>query len=274
MNSLKRKDNLFKFERDYENLIELSFKRREEGDYVGALSIMRSLMRTDDNPDVFAHIADIYADMDLYENAVNYWYKFLRYSKKKYYVDAYNGLGANFFLAGNDAVAGYYFNKQLEVGGGEDCVYEDVLEDYFNSLTEAKNSSYKVVYPLPKEKVEEEIYLSGKSFFDSEEYEKAVEKFESVEKGSGFYFKAKDEEAYALFYLNRIEEAYSLIKSLIKEGRKSISILSIAINAAAIIGTEKELGKFIDMLIGYDPDEDEEKYKKLNLLITLNLTDE
>ena len=273
MNSLKGKDKVLKYERKYENLIELSFSRREEGDYIGALSILKNMLTKDCNADVYAHIADIYTDMGLYEQAVNCWYKFLSKSKKKYYTDAYNGLGANFFLSENDDVAGYYFNKQLQSEPPEGSVYEDVLEDYLDSVIENKNGAYRVVYPVSEEKEAENKYEKGRELLRNKKYEEALKVLSEIEETDKIYLKAEVEKAYSYFYLNQPETSLSIISDAIDKGELSVYSLTLAINASAVIASQDLLGKYLDMLIEYKSEDEDEKYKKLSLLLTLNLVD-
>lgn len=274
MNSLMRKDNIVNIDGRNEKLIELSFKRRDAGDYVGAMSIMRNMLLNEPDADVYAHIADIYTDMGQYENAINYWYKYLSRSKKKYYIDGYNGLGANFFMCGNDSVAGYYFKKQMEAGPPDDLVYADVFEDYFDSLIESKNAEYKVVYPPNEEEENEKILDSARFMILNGEYGDAIDELNKIPETSEAYKKAEVSKAYAYYYLKMPDEAYREAKIAIDKGEISVYSLTVAIDVCAASACAGEVGRYLDLAINYKPDNEEEQYKKLHLLISLNLTAE
>ena len=274
MNYSNRENKIIKYRKTFDDAAELAYERRENGDYVGALSIMQYEAQNGNNPDVYAHIADIYTQMEQYEVAIKYWYKFMLKSKPKYYFDAYNGLGANFFMAGNDALAGYYFNKQLENGSLEESVYEDVLEDYLDSLIDMKRQNYRVVYPKPQSETDEENYEAAKVKIDNQDYIGAIETLNMIGEESEFYLKAKTAKGYAYFYLNELVTAFDEVSKAIDMGEINIYSLTLAINLSALSSSMEEFGKYIDLLLDYKDFSDDDKYKKLNLLINLNLTKE
>ncbi len=271
MNYSSNKNKIIKYRKSFDDTAELAYKRLESGDYIGALSVLQGEAKTGRTAEVYAHIADTYNQIGLYEAAIKYWFRFMLKAGKKGYADAYNGLGANFFMLGNDAVAGYYFNKQLEYGVFEDSVYEDVLEDYLDSLYETKKQSYKVVYPEDQDLIDRKIYDKAREKIESKDYTAAIEDLNSIGENSKMYPKAKTAKGYAYFYLNELGEAFGEVSKAIELGDINVYSLTLAINLGAFSSDLEEFGKYIDLLIDYKDFSDEDKYKKFNLLINLNL---
>ena len=92
-------EKILKFKKSDKSKYERANRRCDDGDYVGALS---SLLYTSEsepkNVEVLCHIADVYTELGLYENAIVFWFKFLSKCRKSDMIDGYNGLGANYFF--------------------------------------------------------------------------------------------------------------------------------------------------------------------------------
>ena len=95
-------DNIIEFKTDIKKKYEKANANCDDGDYVAALSsLLYEFEKNPYNDEILCHIADIYTELGLYENAVTFWFKFLQAARKADLIDGYNGLGANFFFLGN-----------------------------------------------------------------------------------------------------------------------------------------------------------------------------
>ena len=67
----------------YKSYIKLADKKAEKGDLSGALRLLFSALNLGGAPEVYADIADVYAEMGLYELSNKYWFKYLSVCKGK-----------------------------------------------------------------------------------------------------------------------------------------------------------------------------------------------
>lgn len=263
---------IVKYRRDADELSEIVFRRRSRGDFVGALSIVHNEAAKSTDPEILAQTADIYTQMEMYDTAIIYWFKFMNAAGKDAYVEAYNSLGANFYLSGNDVVAGYYFNKQLENDNGEESFYEDILQEYLATVTNGR-ASYRLVYPENKSEREENLIEKAQKAIDEKNFDEVESLTEVIDEESAVYGKALVERAYAAFYKGDALKAQSLIVKAIELGEVNVRSLTAAINICAVNCETDVLDEYIQMLLDYE-DDDEENYKKLNLLCNFGLTDD
>lgn len=142
------KDNkVVKFSKSIESTLDYVDLRCDEGDYVSALATLDYYAsKPNADCDVFAHIADIYLEMKLYDLAIKYWLLYLTRAPKEFYSDGYNGLAANHYFLGNDELAQYYFNKQFECPDADGCVYNDIYEEFVEHVKSSGiNRDFKLV---------------------------------------------------------------------------------------------------------------------------------
>ena len=269
---------IIKFKKNTESVCERVNKKCDGGDYISAISIL--LNEIANNPEVadfYAQIADIYTELGLYENAITYWFKYLKRSRKKFYVEGYNGLGANYYFAGNKQIAGYYFGEQLNCDFDEPCVYDDVLETFRDEILEDIQKEEKRQFYLVKDTSQEEIdgkiLEKGKRLNNSGEYELAIETLSEIKDKSPIYGLALAELSFSNFCLDKIDASVELIKRSIKA--KNITAKSLTYLINLFFATNEEgVEEYLQMLIDLDATSSDEKYKKLNALCEFYLYDE
>lgn len=267
------KEKIIKFTRDWERISDLAYERRDKEDYVGALSSLHYEDRKYKDPEVIAQIADVYTQMNMFETAISYWYKYLRYSSERYYCEAYNALGANYYFLNNDDLAGYYFNKQIKTGVTDEMVFSSVLEDYYLELQEQKRDMYKLAYPKKQIDIDDDNLFDGKVLIAENRFAEAIEKFNLIGRNSELYFETLVEKAYAEFNLGENERAVSDVDLAIKNGEVSVHSLNLAINICSRLGDIDGIAEYIEILKVYEGDGDE-NYRKINLLCDLGLYDD
>lgn len=151
-----------------EKQLNLAVKRREEGDYIGALNVLRALISKNPDAEVYRETAKVYMDLDLIRTASGYWFKFLDTAREEDKAEAYNALGACFFLMDNYRLAGYYYDLQLTVAPDGEFDYLDEKLDYFDMISSPEEPDFYVSYPpkkMPSDKrielAEKNLYLTG-----------------------------------------------------------------------------------------------------------------
>lgn len=157
---------------DLKTKYDLAESRRLDGDYVGALNILRPIVRNEKKP-VMAYCltAEVYMDSGYPRFALWYWYKYLEcVTKAEERAFAYSGLGTAFYRLGNLSLAGYYYDKQLSCGDiFYDGRYMEYMDDFFTEIeSEDEESEFFVSYPPSKmdskrliEAVDENIFGFG-----------------------------------------------------------------------------------------------------------------
>ena len=269
-------EKILKFKKSDKSKYERANRRCDDGDYVGALS---SLLYTSEsepkNVEVLCHIADVYTELGLYENAIVFWFKFLSKCRKSDMIDGYNGLGANYFFLDDLDTAGYYFNKQLSLGDVGECVYDDILDDYVDAVTTTDRSSFKVISKESDEAAkEEENYRAAAEKNKSDDYIAAIEFADKVSVKSEFYGKALYEKAYAYFCLDREFDAVEILKKEIDRDPGDINAYNLMFNCLGEVGDNETTEKYFEKLIAFDTDDVSVLNKKMSVLSDFGFYDE
>ena len=125
----------------------LAHERAERNDLLGALSLAFSSLKKEFSLTALEDIANIYADMGLYEYSNKFWFKYLCSCDKKEYGSVYQDLAINFFYLGENSVSLYYFQKALDLNGRIDKEELDPeILDFFVSKFNKKNA-FRLIYP-------------------------------------------------------------------------------------------------------------------------------
>ena len=206
---------LLKFERDQDTLLYLAEKRADDGDYAGSLGFLFSLFEK--NPAdyrVISEIADVYADMGLYDCSNRFWFKFLDVAPKGKASVAYEELGINFFYLDNIWMAGFYFQAKVAEDGfiSRDGLDDDIID--FLAENFPPKPDIKIVYPEDRADYTEEI-KRAKSSLSSGNYALAYKLYKAIplskmdenvcgDAQTAFFLAEKDDEAiemckYSLF---------------------------------------------------------------------------
>ncbi len=109
------KETIQKLNFDDDFLIESAEKRYDEGDYLGALTVLNK-RETLHEPlaDAYAVYADVYEAMGLYGEAVDAWYRFLDTCNEEDFAEGYEGLAVAFLNMGNEFQAAFYYHRAYE----------------------------------------------------------------------------------------------------------------------------------------------------------------
>ncbi|MBE5742758.1 MAG: hypothetical protein E7360_05555 [Clostridiales bacterium] len=258
-------EKIVEFKRSIDTVYELANKKCDEGDYVGALSsLLFESSQNTDYADIYAHIADIYTELGLYENAICFWFKYLLKSKKKYYCDGFNGLGANYYFTGDKNLAGYYFGEQIKNDNGEPSVYEEVLEEFRDELLNEKPNIH-LVKDVTDEEIDKGVIEKAREYNKVGSYQEAINSLNTVSSKSPLYGEAISERAFSNFCIEKIDDAVKDVKEGIKAGYVTVNSLTFAIHLFVVTETEG-VENLLDLLSNLKAETVEEKYKKLTAL--------
>lgn len=267
-------DNIIEFKTDIKTKYERANASCDDGDYVAALSsLLYESEKDPDNDEILCHIADIYTELGLYENAIIFWYKYLATANFADLVDGYNGLGANFYFLGNDEMAGYYFNKQMQCGDVGDCVYDDILDDYLSEFL--GNEKDKEISIVEEEDEDEENYSAAVRANKDGDHIEAMLYANDVSKKSKYYDKAQYEKAYAIIKTGYdLDEAVKILESLLKKDPSNVDAFGLLIGYYLTIRDDKKIGLLFKKFLAAEIDDDDALMKKLTLLCDFEYFDE
>ena len=113
----RKDDHVQKLDFSDEFLLESVDKRYQEGNYLGALTLLnkRNSMYAP-SADAAALAADIYEEMELYPLAADAWFRFLDTCNEADFPEGYEGLAIAFMNMGKDFQSALYYHRFLEDG--------------------------------------------------------------------------------------------------------------------------------------------------------------
>ncbi len=209
---MKIKDNLGVFA---EKQLNLAVKRREEGDYIGALNILH-LLKKSPTAEIYREIAKVYMDLDIIRMALGYWFRFLDTCTEDEKAEAYNALGACFYLLDNYRLAGYYYDLQLIIAPDEEFDYLDEKLDYFEMVAFPEEPDFYVSYPPKKMPSDKRIELAEKNLYLTGDKE-ALKLLKSIPKTDQNYVGAQLRIAAYYAVNESVKKAKTIINGLIEE---------------------------------------------------------
>ncbi len=196
---------------------ELGVARYENEDYIGALNVFKSLYDDDkDDAEVIRQIAKIYMDIDAIKYALSYWIKFLNVCDKEDRAEAYNAIGACFFLLGTLDMAGYYYELFFTYANEEDYDYLEERMDYVEAIKELDKPDFYISHP-PKKAPSDKVIETAEEMMAAGNTEEALKLLRSIDKSDENYLGARLRIAANQVLNNRIGFAKRTINGLIED---------------------------------------------------------
>ena len=197
--------------------LDVAAARREKGDLIGALNVLRNIEDDPVNIEVYARIAALYFDMELYELSLEYWFKYLASSDAvKVKAKAYGAIAACMCMIGDIKAMGYYVELASSLGVKGDPEYDKVIMDYYDYYCDCLGPAYYVSYPV--EKIPgKKLMFEADSLLDDHKIEDAIEKLSAISKTDEYYCEARGKMAKCYYMLDRKDEARSLVEDLIAD---------------------------------------------------------
>ena len=250
-------EKVVRFDLSAETLIGLAEKKLDEKDYVGALRILRkSVEENGATADEYAVFADIYDEMELFENAVNYWFRFLDVCEEDEVVDGYEGLAACFYNMGNERQAIYYYNLMLQ----DKYVSAENNIEMGELFSEPAKKRFRIVYP-PEEADYSEELDEGLSALRSGDFAKSDEIFSAVPQGASCYGAARNFYALSKLMQGNAEEAEAVCRARLAEDGEDVSVLATYAAALTELGRKEESRRTAQKLASLPAASADELYK-------------
>ena len=268
------KRNVYKFKRNEKTLEEYAEDLLERNDVEGALAVYLQIEREFKYPSVLLRkIADLYTELGFYTQSINYWFKYMTQTSKKNYAECYNGLGGNYYLAGMNEVAAYYFNLQVTGDDDREFPFDDLMYEMFGKQMSDEPTDEALQPPLLKlfdinEVNDEEKFNSAVKLLNSDR-DKAERLFSSFTPESAFYCRAQT--MLAPFYLLKREYGKALL--CLEEGVNDKECGSIVLNdllaVTVLINDDEKSQKVFDLLLKKNAAEKEQLEKYFYLFFVL-----
>ena len=138
---------VIQFDKNKVRYFRLADELKEKEDYLGALSLLFSVLEKENDYIACRKIAEIYALMEQFEASNLFWFRYLFYAPKNEVAFCYEELAINYFYLDNLWASGYYFHKKLSVDGviSKQNIDPEIME--FFSGEELKKHAFRLVYP-------------------------------------------------------------------------------------------------------------------------------
>lgn len=236
----------------------LADKYYNEGNYLLALRMAFKELETygGDN-DVYVRLSDIYEGMELHEQAIKWWFKFLDNADEEDLPEAYEGLAVNYLSYGERGVSAYYYNKLVDE---DDTLPEETKEDIIDEFSMPMDSGFHFSYPPQLVDYSEEL-ARGNEALKKGNFQEAVEILSLVEKGSQLYADAKEMQAVALLLADKADEAEKACQDLLEELPDDVRGLTTLSAVYAAQGRQEEVMKVAKQLAETETDNADELYK-------------
>ncbi len=214
--AVKTDEKILICDNDVDRFIRLADARIERGDNIGALGFLFRALEVSEDLQVIIDIADIYADMEMYELSNKFWFIYLSKAPQGKEGIAYEELGINFFYMDNLLMSGYYFHKKLDTDGylTQEGLDKDIAE-YFSEVISSRDC-YKIAYPPERTDYSDAIKEAKRSIVVGD-YATAERYFESVPAGCPQYSNALNELAMLKFVRGDIDGGIELARKHLNE---------------------------------------------------------
>lgn len=215
---------IYEFTNGKERYLSLADRKADDGDLCGALSMLYSALElSESDAEIYGDIADIYADMELYELSNKFWFKYLSVVSKEKAGVGYEELGINYFCMQNLFVSSYYFHKKVLTDGfiSQDNITEEMAEMFSDSLDLKK--AYRIVYPFDKADYSKEM-VSAKHAFVVGDYATAIRLYSEIPPESRQHAEAASELALVYFLTGNDDKAIQLTKESIEKYGESTAL--------------------------------------------------
>lgn len=261
---------IIKFKNTLDEISAYANRKCDEGDYSAALyALFYYTARRNFLPDVYAQMADIYAEMGLFDRAIEKWGEFLALSDEDRYADGYNGLGANYFFKGDRERADYYFEKQFAYPGAEDCVYNDVVDEFLEnpeinrSAEDDFRSRFKVAYSSDGKVRRDELIEEARGYNAAGNYPKAIERASEAAKDDRLKGDAFFQKAFAEFASNDASSAAGdMTIALESMGDKAdVKEFTLAALVYGAVSDEENKNRALDKLENVKADDEDGRSK-------------
>lgn len=206
-----------------ERLLDLASYYMEQHNYVGALKLIRKNEEQNGlDDDTYMMYAEVYDDLELSEECINSWFRYLDSAEDPDLAEAYEGLAVSFLHMGEEDYAAYYYDKLLKV---TQKMSEEVREEIIDCFIKNDDSPLKFAYPPEKMDVED-IIDEGLEYIRDNEFKKAVKTFSEVPPAHKKYLQARNHIAMTHILSGDCAKAEKECKRILAQDNSNVQALT------------------------------------------------
>ncbi len=255
---MKNDDKIVQFNTGLTYLMGVAEQKYDEQDYIGSLRAINKRNRLyKPNLETYMFLADLYDEMEIFDLAINSWFKCLDLATDEMFPEIYEGLGACYYNYGNEPQAAYYYNKVLQYN---DEISMDAKLEIINLFNNGKNDAFRIVYP--PEKVDYTSTIENAiSQIKNGNFKNAVELLSKVDEKSKQSIIAQNYIAICYLLTDRLKDAERICREILAKAPKNIQATS---TLAAILVEDsrgEESKKLVEELYKLKPENPDEIYK-------------
>jgi len=226
-------DKTVKIDLGSDRLISLAADLVENHNYIAALKMLNKNSRLNCNDeDSYMLYAEIFDDIGLYEKCVNGWFKYLDSRQTGADPEAFEGLAVAYMNLDNEHFSAYYYNKLLLDDDGLDAEMRGEIIDSFLNI---EPNPLKFVWP-PEIADYSSVISEGIDLMKSGEYDRAVEKFDTVDGQNLAYLSARNYIAMCDIISDKCDEAEAECLALLEKYPDNVQ----ALTTLAAVKTEQK----------------------------------
>ena len=215
-------DFVQKFELSEETLLDSAERRFQEGDHLGALTMLNKRGGSfPPSADAQALYADIYEAMELWQLAADAWFRFLDVCNEADFAEGYEGLAVAFMNLGNEMQSAIYYHRSFAEDGEIPPEGAAELRELFE-----REKTPRLRLVRAEGAPEPELLSEGLSLLKAGELEKARETLLSIDEESSDYPSAAGLAAMCTLMLGDEEGAEKACRELLKTHPDNVQALT------------------------------------------------
>ncbi len=249
-----------------DNLIKLYERRVDKNDFEGALSILDKLKlsKTYDKTNLYELYAKTLYELEMYNDAIEYWFLFLSNCNEEEKPKAYNALGACYYKIEENSTAGYYFNEQLKLNRRGYFDYNNVGAEFFDEYFDFKQDYY-IAYPYDKADFTK-LLENTSNMIKMGYYLEALDKLSIIPYNSKFYVDSLMQQSLCRYFLDDKKGAFSDIELACELRPTDINALCNAISLFLSVKNKNKVKYYMQILKGLDSYNSEDNAFKIALI--------
>lgn len=253
--------------------IDTAYGKIEGGDVIGGISMLLNVAYDGAGEEVYYHLGVVYNEIGLYDYSLNNFYRYLGSAGKRGKCRAYNGIASCYVHLGNNDLASYYYDRQLDISKTTECDFEDDMYDFFDfMLDKSRNKRY---FRIIDDEEEYSKYLdNGKRLMAEEDYDSALSAFDRIPMSSKNYCDAATNSAICYFMQDSTERAIYILQDLIAGNKANFFTYENIVNMLYASDRTDEAQVYAREMCKIKTDSIDEKVRTVVALCNLSMDEE
>ncbi len=256
---MKRDNKVQRLVLSDEFLLDSADKRLQEGDYLGALTMLNKRAKMyEPSADASALYADVYEAMEQYHLAADAWFRFLDTCNEADFSEGYEGLAVAFMNMGNDVQSAIYYQKIL---AEDEEISDEGREAILTMFPREESPKLRLVHAEGKPDDDTDVLHRGLFLFRAGELEEAKKALSAVGKDNPEYPSAAGLSAMCTLMMGEDDEAERECRELLERHPDNVQALT---TYCAVLGAREnraEARKVAERLAELKTDSTDDLYR-------------